>query len=104
MQIKGLDSAEAKELLGSYIDDFSEDIELVKGASHEFDVDAYLKGQLTPVYFGTALGNFSVKEMLDDFVQWAPAPQGRDTDSLLVEAYEEGFSVFVFKIQAFMDP
>jgi peptide chain release factor 3 len=104
VQIKGLDSAEAKELLGSYIDDFSEDIELVKGASHEFDVDAYLKGQLTPVYFGTALGNFSVKEMLDDFVQWAPAPQGRETESRLVEAYEEGFSGFIFKIQANMDP
>ncbi|MCH2324657.1 MAG: peptide chain release factor 3, partial [Pseudomonadales bacterium] len=85
VQIKGLDSAEAKELLGSYIDDFSEDIELVKGASHEFDVDAYLKGQLTPVYFGTALGNFSVKEMLDDFVQWAPEPQGRENESRLGE-------------------
>ena len=104
VQIKGLDSTEAKELLGSYVNDFSEEIELVKGASHEFDVDAYLKGQLTPVYFGTALGNFSVKEMLDDFVRWAPAPQDRETESRLVEANEEGFSGFVFKIQANMDP
>lgn len=102
--IKGLDNPEVNELLGSYADDFKDEIELVKGASHEFDKQAYLKGELTPVYFGTALGNFSVKEMLDDFVEWAPAPQSRETETRLVGAKESDFSGFVFKIQANMDP
>lgn len=103
-QIAGLDNPEVLELLGSYAEDFKDEIELVKGASHEFDREAYLKGELTPVYFGTALGNFSVKEMLDDFVEWAPAPQSRETESRTVAADEADFSGFVFKIQANMDP
>ncbi|MCG8414050.1 MAG: peptide chain release factor 3 [Pseudomonadales bacterium] len=104
VQIQGLGSAEAAELLGEYYDDFRDEIELVKGASNKFDLDAYLKGELTPVYFGTALGNFGVREMLSDFVQWAPAPQSRETESRIVDAKEEKFSGFVFKIQANMDP
>jgi peptide chain release factor 3 len=81
-----------------------DEIELVKGASHEFDQDAFLAGELTPVFFGTALGNFGVDQMLDGLVEWAPTPQPRQTDSRLVEPAEEGFSGFVFKIQANMDP
>lgn len=104
IQIKGIDSQEADELLGSYADDFRDEIDLVRGASHQFDRDAYLKGELTPVYFGTALGNFGVKEMLDDFVEWAPAPRNRETETREVEATEADFSGFVFKIQANMDP
>lgn len=104
IQIKGIDSPEADVLLGTYADDFRDEIELVRGASHKFDRDAYLKGELTPVYFGTALGNFGVKEMLDDFVEWAPAPRNRATESRVVESTEENFSGFVFKIQANMDP
>ena len=102
--IKGLDSAEAKELLGAYHEDVLDEIELVRGASHEFDVEAYLAGKLTPVFFGTALGNFGVREMLDDFVEWAPKPQPRETSVRVVEPEEEKFSGFVFKIQANMDP
>lgn len=104
VKIKGLDNAEARELLGSYYDDFVEEIELVKGASHQFDREAYLKGELTPVYFGTALGNFGVRELLDDFVEWAPAPKDRQTETRVVDAQETDFSGFVFKIQANMDP
>ena len=102
--IHGLDSAEVKEFLGTYADGFKNEIELVKGASHQFDREAYLKGQMTPIYFGTALGNFSVREMLEDFIEWAPAPLGRKTNTRDVDAHEEGFSGFVFKIQANMDP
>ena len=102
--IQGLDSAQVKEFLGTYADEFKDEIELVKGASHQFDREAYLKGQMTPIYFGTALGNFSVREMLEDFIEWAPAPLGRKTNTRDVDAYEEGFSGFVFKIQANMDP
>jgi peptide chain release factor 3 len=104
VKIKGIDSDETSELLGSYADDYRDEIELVRGASHEFDRDSYLKGELTPVYFGTALGNFSVREMLDDFVEWAPGPKDRETETRTVAATESDFSGFVFKIQANMDP
>ncbi|GAB1264557.1 peptide chain release factor 3 [Aurantivibrio infirmus] len=104
VQIKGLDSPEAKELLGVYADEVKDEIELVKGATHQFDRDAYLAGKQTPVFFGTALGNFGVREMLDGFVEWAPEPISRETDERVVSPQEEKFSGFVFKIQANMDP
>lgn len=104
IQIQGLNSPEASELLGVYADDVREEIELVRGATHEFDQEAYLNGELTPVFFGTALGNFGVREMLDGFVEWAPKPLGRQSDQRFVEADDAKFSGFVFKIQANMDP
>ena len=104
VQIQGLASDQAKELLGVYYDDFLDEIELVRGASHEFNLEAYLAGKLTPVFFGTALANFGVREMLDGFVEWAPSPQPRATASREVVATEPDFSGFVFKIQANMDP
>ncbi|TVZ37935.1 peptide chain release factor 3 [Alteromonadaceae bacterium 2753L.S.0a.02] len=104
LQIKGIASAEATNLLGAYADELREEIELVRGATHEFDLEAYLAGDLTPVFFGTALGNFGVREMLDGFVEWAPPPLGRDTTQRQVAAREEDFSGFIFKIQANMDP
>jgi peptide chain release factor 3 len=103
-RIDGLDSAEARALLGDEYDEFLESIELVRGASHPFDLEAFLAGKLSPVFFGTALGNFGVREMLDDFVQWAPPPQDREATTRTVGAMEENFSGFVFKIQANMDP
>ncbi len=102
--IEGLASDEAKALIGDDYDNFVDEVELVRGASHEFDLDAYLAGQLTPVFFGTALGNFGVREMLDHFVEWAPAPLDRAAQQREVSAREEAFSGFVFKIQANMDP
>ncbi|RLA47381.1 MAG: peptide chain release factor 3 [Gammaproteobacteria bacterium] len=104
IRIEGLDSAAARALLGDEYEDFAEEIELVRGASHEFELEAFLAGKLSPVFFGTALGNFGVREMLDDFVRWAPAPQGRDTTGRPVAAGEEAMSGFIFKIQANMDP
>ena len=103
-RIEGLDSPGARELLAEDYDDFIEEIELVRGASHTFDQDAFLAGKLTPVFFGTALGNFGVREMLDDFVTWAPPPLNRETTGREVDAVEAQFSGFVFKIQANMDP
>jgi peptide chain release factor 3 len=105
IRVKGLESDEARELLDEDLySDLCDQVELVRGASHEFDLAAYLAGELTPVYFGTALGNFGVREMLDDFVQWAPSPGDRESEGREVLATEEGFSGFVFKIQANMDP
>ena len=103
-RIQGLDSDEARALLGDEYEDFLEEVELVRGASHEFDLEQFLAGKLSPVFFGTALGNFGVREMLDDFVQWAPAPLDRETTSRNIPANESKFSGFVFKIQANMDP
>lgn len=71
---------------------------------HEFEQDAFLAGELTPVFFGTALGNFGVDHMLDGLVEWAPTPMPRKTDTREVVAAEEKFTGFVFKIQANMDP
>jgi peptide chain release factor 3 len=102
--IAGLDSDEARALLAEDYDNFVEEIELVRGASHEFSLEAFLAGQLTPVFFGTALGNFGVREMLNDFVEWAPSPQPRISSERLIEASQPGFTGFVFKIQANMDP
>lgn len=104
IQIQGLDSDEATALFGVYADDVREEMELVRGATHEFDREAYLEGRLTPVFFGTALGNFGVREMLDGFVEWAPTPLPRMTKEREVSGEEEKFSGFVFKIQANMDP
>ena len=86
-----------------------DEIELVQGASHEFDHQAYLKGEMTPVFFGSAINNFGVAELLDKFVDYAPSPQARevnisDVETRELSANEEKFSGFVFKIQANMDP
>lgn len=103
-RITGLASGEARALLGDEYEDFLEDIELVRGASHAFEIGPFRAGRLTPVFFGTALANFGVREMLDDFVDWAPPPQGRAAQERRVEATESAFTGFVFKIQANMDP
>ncbi|MCC5855495.1 MAG: peptide chain release factor 3 [Idiomarina sp.] len=103
--IKGLDNPELDKRIGSYADELREQIELVKGASNEFDLEMFLAGELTPVFFGTALGNFGVDHMLDGLVEWAPVPQGRETEKgVEVSSTDERFSGFVFKIQANMDP
>ncbi|HCF2793506.1 TPA: peptide chain release factor 3 [Pseudomonas aeruginosa] len=102
--IAKLDSDEARAHLGDLYDNFVEELELVQGACHEFDKDAFLKGEMTPVFFGTALGNFGVDQVLDCIVDWAPQPLSRATHERSVEPTEEKFSGFVFKIQANMDP
>jgi peptide chain release factor 3 len=102
--IDGLDSDTARELLGSDYTEFVAEIELVRGASHGFDLGDFRSATLTPVFFGTALANFGVRELLDTFVEIAPAPGSRATEARVVDPLEERFSGFVFKIQANMDP
>ena len=92
IRVKGIASDEAKALLDVYYDDFCDEIELVRGASHEFNQQDYLDGKLTPVFFGTALANFGVREMLDGFVEWAPPPIPRPTIDREIEPLEEKFS------------
>ena len=103
--IAGLDNPRLEEILGaSAAADLRDEIELVTGASHAFDLQAYLAGELTPVLFGSAINNFGVEEMLDTFVACAPPPQPRATQTRVVNPDEEKFTGFVFKIQANMDP
>ena len=102
--IDGLDSEAARAHIGDLYNDFVEQLELVHGACHEFNRDAFLRGEMTPVFFGTALGNFGVDHVLDAVVDWAPQPLSRAAHERVIEPTEEKFSGFVFKIQANMDP
>lgn len=81
-----------------------EDLELIEGVYHEFEVEEYLKGQLAPVFFGSALNNFGVKELLDCFCQIAPSPKPIQAVERIINPNEEQFSAFIFKIHANMDP
>jgi peptide chain release factor 3 len=102
--IEGLDNPQLDEAIGDMAEELREEIELVRGASHELDLEAYLKGELTPVFFGSAINNFGVKELLDAFVEYAPPPQPRQAGKREVKPQDEKFSGFIFKIQANMDP
>ena len=102
--IDGLDSAEATEALGGEADDFREEVELVKGACPPLSLDDYRAAKQTPVFFGSAISNFGVRELLDEFVEHAPAPLPRATEQRIVEPTEEQLTGFIFKIQANMDP
>ena len=102
--IQGLDNPELDEIIGEYADELREELELVRGASHEFNLEAFLAGELSPVFFGTALGNFGVDHVLDGLVEWAPCPLPRNSLERTIQPVEEKFSGFVFKIQANMDP
>ncbi len=90
-------------LRGSHAD-LADELELVREAAHPFDPEAFLAGRQTPVFFGSALHTFGVRQLLDTFVEVAPPPQPRDATQRVVAADEEKFSGFVFKIQANMDP
>ncbi|MGH8128963.1 MAG: peptide chain release factor 3 [Gammaproteobacteria bacterium] len=102
--IKGLASKRAQELFGMDADTAAGEMELVRGAGEEFDLEMFLAGNQTPVFFGSAINNFGVQEILDALIAWAPSPQPRDGGSRTVEPEEARFSGIVFKIQANMDP
>ncbi|WP_432821832.1 peptide chain release factor 3 [Trichloromonas sp.] len=104
IRIKDLNDPRLDELLGSQAEELRQDIELLEGAANPFELEEYLKGNQTPVFFGSAVNNFGVQEMLDAFVELAPGPSAREAASREVSPYEETFSGFVFKIQANMDP
>ncbi len=102
--IQGLDNKEFDDRFGDIAEELREEIELVKGASNAFDLNAFLQGNLTPVFFGSAINNFGVNELLEAFSEYAPAPKAHMTKTREVFSDEEKFSGFVFKIQANMDP
>lgn len=102
--IDGINNPKLDELCGFVIEEFREQLDLIKGASHEFNQEDFLAGKLTPVYFGSALNNFGISEILDALVDHAPVPQSREAETRVVTPNESKFSGFVFKIQANMDP
>ena len=102
--IRGIDNPELDSLLGQQAGELRSEIDLIKTASHEFNPKQYLKGDQTPVFFGSAVNNFGVHELLDHFVQHAPSPRAGITTSRPVTPTEPSFTGFVFKIQANMDP
>jgi peptide chain release factor 3 len=81
-----------------------EDVELIEGVYPDFDPKDYLKGEVAPVFFGSAVNNFGVQEMLDTFIEIAPVPRSRETEEREVSPEEKKFSGFIFKIHANMDP
>ena len=100
-----IDDPQLEARIGSdMLRELRDELELVEGASHPFDVARYLSGQQTPVFFGSAVNNFGVQLLLDFFVEHAPSPQPRATTTRIIAPEEETFSGFVFKIQANMDP
>ncbi len=80
------------------------DVELIEGVYDPFDITKYLRADIAPVFFGSAINNFGVQELLETFIQIAPVPQGRETDKRFVAADENKFTGFVFKIHANIDP
>jgi len=102
--IKDINDSQLDTLLGSAADELRTDIELLEGAANPFDLAEYLKGNQTPVFFGSAINNFGVEELLDALVDLAPPPGPRQTQTRMVAPEEEAFSGFVFKVQANMDP
>ncbi|EON77747.1 Peptide chain release factor 3 [Lunatimonas lonarensis] len=81
-----------------------DDVELIEGVYPEFEVSEYLQGKVAPVFFGSAVNNFGIQEMLDTFIKIAPTPKTRSTDQREVNPEESQFSGFIFKIHANMDP
>lgn len=105
VKIEDIQSTELEKYIGEqYAEQLREDEELINGVYPEFNMEEYLKGEVAPVFFGSAVNNFGVKELLDAFVRIAPPPKSRETEDRVVKPDEDGFSGFVFKIHANMDP
>jgi peptide chain release factor 3 len=105
VKVDDLSSATLDELVGEKdADQLRDDVELFEGVYGDFDNDAYLRGEKAPVFFGSAINNFGVRELLDTFIRISPEPRSRITTTRLVEVGEDKFSGFVFKIHANLDP
>ena len=105
IEITDTDSKELDEHIGERsANQLREDLELVTEVYPNFNREEYLQGKIAPVFFGSALNNFGIRELLDCFIEIAPSPLGRETEERMVAADEEKFSGFIFKIHANMDP
>jgi len=100
-----LEDSELEKAIGkNRLDLLKEELELIEGVYPPFDRTTYLEGKLQPVLFGSALNNFGVEELLNCFIEIAPAPLSKDSEERIVQPDEKNFSGFVFKIHANMDP
>lgn len=105
IELKDINSPELEKYIGdSLAIKLREDLELIEGVYPPLDMDTYLKGEVAPVFFGSALNNFGVKELLDCFVKIAPSPRPVAAIERIVKPEEEAFTGFIFKIHANMDP
>lgn len=105
VDISGLEDPKLDHIVGkTAANKLREELELLVGAGEEFDIEAFKRGEQTPVFFGSALSGFGVEEMLSTFVEITPTPGSRETVERVVAPDEPAFSGFVFKIQANMDP
>lgn len=104
-EFENLEDPELDKLIGvNNANQLREDVDLIEGVYPDFDVNEYLEGKIAPVFFGSAVNNFGVNEMLDTFIKIAPVPKSRKTEVREVLPAEPKFSGFIFKIHANMDP
>jgi peptide chain release factor 3 len=105
INVSDLGSSELDTLIGKEsADELRDNLELIDGVYPKFNKENYLNGNLQPVFFGSALNNFGVRELLDCFVEIAPKPRPKESEERLIKPDEEKFTGFVFKIHANMDP
>lgn len=102
--IDDINDKKLDERFSSDAEKLREEVDLVDGVYEEFEKSKYLSGEVAPVFFGSAINNFGVRELLDTFISIAPSPGQRETDKKVIEPHEESFSGFVFKIHANLDP
>jgi len=103
--IEGIDNPELDKALGIELSvSIREEIELIQGTTNPFQLESFLEGKQTPVFFGSAINNFGIKNLLNGFIDYAPTPQDRESDNRKVSPDENKLTGFVFKIQANMDP
>ncbi len=103
--ISNIQSSELDEKIGTEAAELlREETEMIEGVYDAFDRERYLSGEVAPVFFGSAVNNFGVQELLNTFCEISPSPRGRETDSGIIEPDQSKFSGFVFKIHANLDP
>ncbi len=104
VSIKDINDPKIEEKIGKFADKLREDVELIEGVYGKFEIEKYKAGELAPVFFGSALNNFGVQELLDTFIKIAPFPRERETNIKQVKPTDKDFSGFIFKIHANLDP
>ncbi len=107
-EVETISDIQSKEIESGIGTDFAEqlraDVDLIDGVYDDLSIEKYLKGEISPVFFGSAVNNFGIKELLDCFVEIAPPPRARETDNGIINPEDEKFSGFIFKIHANLDP
>jgi len=105
VSIKDLNDPQLNDIVGdAFADELREELDIIDGVYDNFNREAYLEGKVAPVFFGSAVNNFGVQELLDTFIEISPSPIGRESDARYVEPGDSKFSGFVFKIHANLDP